>query len=239
MTASNLVTSQTSGILDRQGPVLAQADDALATALLTLATDLPSSTVVSGDDERTQASWWLGRVLGRRAGRAVLGFGHSGHYIGTGAYTFTRWEQRDYDWPRQCHLVLNEALDKSVTTDVYVSVLLHRAGTSGRIKDTVLPGALAWADVDGEWTAQRQQALDALGVESWQVSSGARGGRHVYVPIGESLDPQQLEGVNRRLGVPLGADDGWSCTKVLRLPGTWNHKPRAAGGASVPVRWVW
>ena len=71
------------------------------------------------------------------------------------------------------------------------------------------------------------------------MESGARGGRHVYLPLGETVDPDRLERINRRLAVALEADDGWSRSKVLRLPGTLNHKPRPFGASSVPVRWLW
>ena len=40
------------------------------------------------------------------------------------------------------------------------------------------------------------------------------------------------------LAALLDADAGWSQTKLLRLPGTFNHKPRAAGGRPTPVVWL-
>lgn len=122
--------------------------------------------------------------------------------------------------------------------DVYVAVLLRRAGTTGRKKDSAMPGSVAWADIDGDWTGRRQDTLDGLGVPSWSVVSGARGGRHLYVPLGEQLQPDDLEPVNRRLSLAFDGDDGWERTKVLRLPGTTNHKPRPLGQPSVPVRWL-
>ena len=98
-------------------------------------------------------------------------------------------------------------------------------------------GPIAWADVDGPWTAQRAQALDRLGGwPTWQVHSGS--GRHLYLPLGELEPPARLEGWNRRLAALLQADSGWSETKLLRLPGTYNHKPRTAGGRSRLVRWL-
>jgi hypothetical protein len=48
-----------------------------------------------------------------------------------------------------------------------------------------------------------------------------------------------LEGWNRRLAALLAADSGWSATKLLRLPGTYNHKPHARGDRSVLVEWLW
>lgn len=214
-------------------------DTSRTKALLTVAVTFPASSVVEGEDELTHAAWWCARLWGRREGRAVLGFGHAGHYKGEGmAYAFERFEQRSYAWPADCERLLDDALAASLEVDVYVSVLLHRTGTKGREGTSALGGSVAWADVDGKWTPERQVALDALEVAAWHVASGARGGRHVYVPLGEDVDPDRVEQINRRLARALDADDGWSRTKVLRLPGTLNHKPRPFGAPSAAVRWV-
>ncbi len=103
------------------------------------------------------------------------------------------------------------ALAGPAHADVYAGVLL-RARPSRRA-GTALPGRVAWADVDGGWTAER--ALD------------------------QPEPPARLEAWNRRLAVLLGADAGWSETKLLRLPGTLNHKPAASGGRPAPVEWLW
>lgn len=105
--------------------------------------------------------------------------------------------------------------------DVFVGVLL-REGPS-RLAGNALPGQVAWADVDGDWTPGRERALARFDT-CWQVASGS-GGRHVYVRLADPEEPARLEAFNRRLAVLLGADAGWSETKVLRPPGTWNHKP--------------
>lgn len=190
-----------------------------ATALLTVAVTFPHSTVVEGVDDLTHAAWWCARVWGRQQGRAVVGFGHGGHYPSQElAYKFERFEQRSYRWPADCERLLEEALSAAPELDVYVSVLLHTGGANGRSAETAGPGQVAWADVDGDWTPERQAALDALEVDAWHVESGARGGRHLYVPLGEQVDPERMEQVNRRLARALSADDGWSRTKVLRLP---------------------
>lgn len=195
----------------------------------------PAPSEASPDE---QAALWCSRLWEDRPGRAVVGYGHDGRYKPSGSYEFTRFEQRSYAWPDDRERLLTEALAAADTVDVYVAVLLRTADSRGRTKDTAAPGAVAWVDVDGKWTSERQSALDALGVESWHVESGARGGRHVYVPLGELVDPDRLEQVNRRLTVALGGDSGWERTKVLRLPGTLNHKPRPHGRPSAPVRWL-
>lgn len=190
--------------------------------------------------DESAARLWLDRLWGDRDGRAVLCRGIGPFYTDTRRYAHRQWRQLDrWRWPADRERLLEVALTAAPTDDVYVGVLLHQPGTEGRRKATALPGRVAWADVDGQWTAQRQTALDRLQLDAaWQVLSGARGGRHVYVPLDRDVDRNRLESLNRRLCGALAADDGWSVEKVLRLPGTLNHKPRPLGGPAVPVRWL-
>jgi hypothetical protein len=179
---------------------------------------------------------WAQRLWGDQHGHACLGLGHDGHFADTGRYEFSRFEQRFYLWPASAARLIDTALTLCDTLDVYVGVLL-RARPSRKHGDAC-PGQVAWADVDGPWTPERDQALGRLLTERavWQVDSG--GGRHIYLPLDAPEPPDRLEGWNRRLGALLHADAGWSETKVLRLPGTYNHKQRARGYASTPVRWI-
>jgi PAS domain-containing protein len=220
---------------DRLSPTLTGD---LAGEVVSLSWPTEPETPAPEPSPEAQARLWCSRMWADREGRAVLAVGHGGHYKGT-AYSFGReFEQRSYRWPEQRDELLHAALEAAPASDVYVSVLLHQSGTRGREKATAAPGGVAWVDVDGDWTLARQAALDTLGVECWQVESGARGGRHLYVPLGQLVGPERLEQVNRRLARALDGDSGWERTKVLRLPGTLNHKPRPHGLPSAPVRWL-
>jgi hypothetical protein len=177
----------------------------------------------------------MARLWGSREGHACLALGVDGHLSRGGRYEFRRFVQCFHRWPVGRHRLLAQAMAAADQADVYVGVLL-RSGRSRRA-GTAQPGRLAWADVDGAWTIQRAQALDRLGGwPTWQVHSGS--GRHLYLPLEDLEPPERLEGWNRRLAALLAADSGWSQTKLLRLPGTYNHKPRAAGGQSRLVRWL-
>jgi hypothetical protein len=183
----------------------------------------------------TQASTWTERLWGDQPGHACLGLGYDGHFTPTGHYEFAEFKQCFYPWPLAADQLLDDALGVREDLDVYVGVLLRTRPS--RRQGTALPGHVAWADVDGPWNPERNRALARLaGRTVWQVDSG--GGRHVYLPLDLLEPPDRLEAWNRRLGVLLGADAGWSETKVLRLPGTFNHKARARGGQSTPVQWV-
>jgi hypothetical protein len=177
----------------------------------------------------------MARLWGNRDGHACLCLGVDGHLTQGGGYEFRRFTQCFHRWPADRHRLLAQAMAAADQADVYVGVLLW-TGPSRRA-GTAQPGRVAWADVDGAWTTQRAQALDRLGGwPTWQVQSGS--GRHLYLPLEDLEPPERLEGWNRRLAALLDADSGWSQTKLLRLPGTYNHKPRAAGGRSRLVRWL-
>jgi hypothetical protein len=217
----------------------AGVDVELVEAVFAVGASLPvAELAVPGDDatgRAAAAALWMARLWGNREGHACLCLGLDGHQGQSGRYEFRRFTQCFDRWPAGRHRLLAQAMAATDQADVYVGVLL-RSGPSRRA-GTAQPGRVAWADVDGAWTIQRAQALDRLGGwPTWQVHSGS--GRHLYLPLEDLEPPERLEGWNRRLAALLAADSGWSQTKLLRLPGTYNHKPRAAGGRSRLVRWL-
>ena len=219
-------------ILPETHPDLAEA------AYQTLAA-FPDADVSLPCDPCAAAAIWTARLWGDRGGWACLYLGHGGHYPkGSSGYTFTRFKERWFRWPDERGRLLQVALTSGPEADVYVGCLLR--ATRSRKAGNALPGLVAWADVDGPWTPQRQAALDRLsGFPVWQVASGNQG-RHIYVRLGVELESAaRIEMWNRRIGALLDADAGWSETKVLRLPGTFNHKESRIGRRlPVPVRWL-
>jgi hypothetical protein len=211
----------------------------LVEAVFAVGAGLPVAELAVPGDAATAravaAALWMARLWGDRDGHACLCLGVGGHLGQGGRYAFRRFTQCFHRWPAGRHRLLAQAMAAADQFDVYVGVLL-RSGPSRRA-GTAQAGRVAWADVDGAWTIQRARALGRLGGwPTWQVQSGS--GRHVYLPLEELEPPGRLEGWNRRLAALLQADSGWSQTKLLRLPGTYNHKPRAAGGRSRLVRWL-
>ena len=217
----------------------AGVDVELVEAVFAVGAGLPvAELTVPGDDatgRAAAAALWMARLWGNRDGHACLCLGVGGHLGQGGHYSFRRFTQLFHRWPAGRHRLLAQAMAAADQADVYVGVLLR--STLSRRAGSAQPGRVAWADVDGAWTTQRTAALDRLGGwPTWQVQSGS--GRHVYLPLQELEPPERVEGWNRRLAVLLAADSGWSQTKLLRLPGTYNHKARAAGGRSRLVRWL-
>jgi hypothetical protein len=209
----------------------------LALAAFEVALRHPPTTADQSAHPGVPAAVWMARMWGDREGYASVHLGHGGHYPNSGSYEFARFESRWFRWPGELADALQLVVGACEQADVFAGVLL-RSGPS-RKAGNALPGRVAWADVDGDWTPEREQAIGQLrgrGVPVWQVESGS-GGRHIYAQRPEPLEPSQLEADNRRLAAFLAADSGWSETKVLRPPGTFNHKPRPHGDDSVPVRW--
>lgn len=212
----------------------------LIEAVFALGAGLPVAELAVPGDRATAraaaAALWMARLWGDRDGHACLCVGLDGHLTTGGGYEFGRFTQSFHRWPAGRHRLLAQAMAAAGQADVYVGVLLRTRPS--RRAGTAQPGRVAWADVDGAWTDQRARALGRLqGRPTWQVQSGT--GRHVYLPLDDLEPPERLEGWNRRLAALLEADSGWSETKLLRLPGTYNHKPRATGGRSMLVEWRW
>jgi hypothetical protein len=121
-----------------------------------------------------------------------------------------------------------EAVSLGVYCDVYLGVA-PRWGSDGTRAGVRRLGTL-WADLDvkGEHTvgSRLRQLQDLPYPPSILVKTG--GGCHCYWLLKRPVDgPEQLEqaeAVMRRLGHGLGGDPVWDRARVLRVPGTFNHK---------------
>ncbi|HTC59556.1 MAG TPA: DNA-primase RepB domain-containing protein [Solirubrobacteraceae bacterium] len=106
-------------------------------------------------------------------------------------------------------------------SDVYVGCAL-RVRPRGTRRD-LAPTALLWADCDSARSLAAARAFTPQA--SMIVASGSLGHAHAYWQLTTPLDIQELEDANRRLAHKLGADVKCAdATRILRIPGTWNHK---------------
>ena len=95
---------------------------------------------------------------------------------------------------------------------------LPRPGRGGRI----LPGAVAWIDVDEPANVER---LRRFRHRPHMVVRSGSGGVHAYWRLAAAIDLDELEAVNRKLAHHLGADEGvWDRARIMRVPGTVNAK---------------
>lgn len=185
-------------------------------------------------DQRETAALWIDRIWGEERGHFLFAFGVDGHYTESGKYEHTHWQERHGRWPDDRDRFLDEAIEKSAECDVYVAPYLRSAPS--RKKGHALPSRFVYADIDELNPANDGFERMLIGPGGLLVNSGR--GLHPYLLLPDVLKPVELEMWNRRLAQTLGADAGWAENKVLRLPGTWNHKPRARGGQAAPVSLV-
>ena len=185
-------------------------------------------------NELDQARRWVDAAWGDRAGYFAFAFGIGGHFTDQGKYTFKHWHDRHGRWPDDRDRFLAEALERAERDDVYVAPYLR--SKPSRKKGTALASDLVYADVDERLGELRGFERLLIGPGGFLVSSGE--GLHAYLRIPELLEPVELEHWNRRLAARLHADAGWAENKVLRLPGTSNHKGRASGESSRSVVFV-
>ncbi len=166
----------------------------------------------------------------------ALGF--DGEFVG-GTYKYTGGLRHvAHRWPAKKDAFLDKMLLAAPTADVFVCPLLRSGPSRRKATSSALPGRYAWADAD-RWDEARQAVLDKAGVTALRVhSGGGTGGEHLYIDLDEDFEADEIVAYNARLQIKLGTDGHGGDNKLLRLPGTFNHKTRAAGGVSGRVCWV-
>lgn len=188
--------------------------------------------------ERDQAARYVDLVLG--SGKlpeprwAAVFVGHEGFFTTTGKYDFKRVEERFYRWPEQRDRLLDEALEVAPEADVYIAPMLRTA--LKRRKATGAGGHVLWVDVDEEWTETRLATWERIVADGGGLVVSSGRNTHGYVLLDRVLEAEEVEERNRRLRELVDGDDKWSNESLLRLPGPMNHKGRARGEASYPVR---
>src|SRR4051812_46233545 len=108
-------------------------------------------------------------------------------------------------------------------TDVYVGCAprSRRAGT----KDAIRQVWTLWAECDGARSVEALQRFTPA--PALIIGSGSGVNCHAYWPLTEPLAPPAAESANLRLATALGADTAcFDASRILRPPGTWNHKHR-------------
>lgn len=114
-------------------------------------------------------------------------------------------------------------LEHARRTDVYVGCAprTRRAGT----KDAVGKVWTLWAECDGAGSVEVLRRFDPR--PAFVIGSGSGVNCHAYWPLEEPLTAPAAEVANLRLATALGADCiCFDAGRILRPPGTWNHKHR-------------
>ncbi len=190
------------------------------------------------DPGRAAAGLWCDRVWQQREGWAITALGLDPYLTTEGTYAFRGFRQASFRWPSQRRDLLDVLLRQAAEADVYMAPLLRDRPSRGHTRSRPKPGRYAWMDADN-WDDERHSQLLRSGVEILSVASGGTSvSRHLYVDLGELLPGEVVTDYSKRLARAFSADNYGGNAKLLRLPGTWNHKPRVAGGQAGAVRWL-
>jgi len=105
--------------------------------------------------------------------------------------------------------------------EVFCTPLTRRRPRSGKAGE-VLPGRVAWVDID---QSARLERLRSFPHRPHLVVYSGSGGAHAYWRLAERLPPDGLEEANRKLAHRLGADLAVTDrARIMRVPGSFNHK---------------
>ncbi len=128
------------------------------------------------------------------------------------------------------HRLVDAVNRRAVSTDVYVGCA-PRSRPDGR-KQAVEQVWTLWAECDGEAASAAARAF--IPRPALVIESGSPGNVHAYWPLREAAHPRDAESANLRLAAALGADVAcFDASRILRPPGTWNHKHQPARAVSV------
>jgi hypothetical protein len=117
--------------------------------------------------------------------------------------------------------------DRASVTDVYIGCAPRscRRGDKQAIREVWT----LWVECDGAKSAAAAQRVDPA--PALVIASGSGANVHAYWPLCAPIGPREAEVANLRLATSVGADLAcFDATRILRPPGTWNHKhspPRA------------
>jgi len=93
--------------------------------------------------------------------------------------------------------------------------------------DSVDRAAVAWVDIDDP---RRLRSLRSFRNPPHAVVASGSGGAHAYWLLAEEVSGEHCESLNRMLSAALGADPASTNRgRIMRLPGTLNHKPASKG----------
>ncbi len=115
--------------------------------------------------------------------------------------------------------------------DVYIGVALRDDNTFGG-RDAISGSRLLFIESDRHDGAQRVASFPHP--PSVETASGTPGHLHLYWRLTEHASNEQAERVNRRLALELGGDPASvDIARILRPPGTLNHKHRPPQGVKL------
>lgn len=150
--------------------------------------------------------------------------------------SFRRHDLENYVRPgrRDEFLERVRALRGGVRRELFLTPPTLRVPVPGN--DSVERSAVAWVDIDDP---RRLGALRRFAHHPHAVVASGSGGAHAYWLLAEELSAGRCEALNRMLAAALGADPvSTNRGRLMRLPGSLNHKPTAKGRGAAWCRVV-
>jgi hypothetical protein len=140
-------------------------------------------------------------------------------------------------WHLLPQMASDEAAAMAATHDVYAGVLPRFDFRGGR--DALRYGRIVWADCDAEGAVEALHRFRPG--PTFVLRSGGLAGQsprlHAWWVLEHLWAPAAIEKANRRIAHHLGSDDRvCDAARILRLPGTLNHKTTPA--RAVVCTWV-
>lgn len=136
--------------------------------------------------------------------------------------------RRWYEGAKPLLEVLSKVAEYADTkkSGVFFGVLPRKQDGLGKAKD-VLPGYAAWVDLDfRDFKGGEEECRKGLASFPFQPTTVVRSGHglHAYWLLKEAEEPRTLVGLSARLAHALNGDNVADAARILRLPGTTNHK---------------
>jgi hypothetical protein len=182
---------------------------------------------------RRQAAEYFDRLFGWGEGTVRYAVGVDGHFNEQGAYT-TKWREYSFNWLSQRQGLIAVAMADAAEDDVYCRTTLRNYRHSGE-RGYGLGSEYCWADFDKPTRRNEKRLTSVLSDGSFIVHSGQPGHKHPYIKLDGVYSWEVIQDLNHRLDHFLDGGGKWAENTALRVPGTLNHKGRAAGGESYPV----
>lgn len=126
------------------------------------------------------------------------------------------------------------ALRGGVRRELFLTPPTLRVPVPGN--DSVESSGVAWVDIDDP---RRLRALRRFAHRPHAVVASGSGGAHAYWLLAEEVPAERCEALNRMLAAALGADPvSTNRGRLMRLPGSLNHKKSSKGGRAAWCRVV-
>ena len=191
------------------------------------------STDAPDDTRAADIRDFLSACYGDLAGRAHYATPQGPSVSDTGKYRHQLWKEHHLAWPEDGNRLSEIIAAQALLGDVYCAPYLMHA--RHRTPGAVVARILLHVDVDDEVDPQR-----VIDLGGFAVSSGTRGGAHIYVPLSQPITGTQHALLEDRLRTHFAADSKISTNDLMRPPGTLNFKPTvfAPGAPPAPVTWL-